>query len=86
MLVIPIVLRGRRDRGPVPDLGQMRPCASYVMRPLTWALNVAYSHSLPTMSGIAPKQNAFKFKITLHKQKQDTPKHNGKSNTAMVVW
>ena len=22
----------------VPDLEEMRPCASYVMRPLTWAL------------------------------------------------
>ena len=49
------------------------------------------------MSGIAPKQNAFKFKIAPHKQKsivkkkkiagrwtpgqRCTPKHNGKSDT-----
>jgi hypothetical protein len=54
------------------------------------------------MSGIASKQNAFKFKIAPHKQKSigfllagkwaplpngilclSTPKHNGKSGTAL---
>jgi hypothetical protein len=40
------------------------------MRPFTRALNVAHSHRLNSiiMSGIDPKQNAFKFKITPHKQ------------------
>jgi hypothetical protein len=30
------------------------------------------------MSGIAPKQNAFKFKIALHKQKSIVKEHFGR--------
>ena len=74
----------------VPDLGQMRP--------LTWTLTGSRP-GRPTqtviMSGIAPKQNSFKFKIAPHKQKSivkkkfgrkmvpclSTPKKNGKSGT-----
>ena len=36
----------------VPDLGQMRPCASYVMRPLTWALIEVETVGLHKQSGI----------------------------------
>jgi hypothetical protein len=48
------------------------------MRPLTWALKEVDPvdlrrqsgiHAQEIMSGIAPKQNAFKFKIAPHKQK-----------------
>jgi hypothetical protein len=42
------------------------------MRPLTWALKEVDSVGLHRQSGIhgiAPKQNAFKFKIAPHKQK-----------------
>ena len=48
------------------------------MRPLTWALKEVDPvglhrqsdiHAQEIMSGIAPKQNAFKFKIALHKRK-----------------
>ena len=68
----------------VPDLGQMRPCDSPVMRPLTWANNqrihnnsvsmplsepLSYTISSIIVSVIAPKQNAFKFRIAPHKQK-----------------
>ena len=50
----------------VPDLGQMRP--------LTWAQEVDpvglhRQSTLIIISEIAPKQNAFKFKIAQHKQK-----------------
>ena len=57
---------------PVPDLGQLRPCASYVMRPLTWALkevdrDVLNRQSRHTCTG---NLGIIKiFKIAPHKQK-----------------
>jgi hypothetical protein len=55
------------------------------MRPLTWALkevDLVGIHSLAVnsiiMSGIAPKQNAFKFKIAPHKQKSIVKKIAGR--------
>ena len=39
------------------------------MRPLTWTLKEVDTINSIIMSGIAPKQNAFKFKIAPHKQK-----------------
>ena len=53
----------------VSDLGEMRPCARYVMRPrLTWALTDRPTQAVNSiiMSGIVLKQNAFKFKIAPH--------------------
>jgi len=37
---------------PVPDLGQMRPCVIYFMRPLTWALKEVDPVGLHMQSGI----------------------------------
>jgi hypothetical protein len=36
------------------------------------------------ISGIAPKQNAFKFKIAPHEQKPIVKRHNGKPGTVCV--
>jgi hypothetical protein len=41
------------------------------MRPLTWTLKEVDTINFIIMSGIAPKQNAFKFKIEPHKHKYD---------------
>ena len=60
---------------PLPDLGQMRPCASQVIRSLTWALKQVDPVSLHRQSGIlytlfvpitrAPPNNLVSIPLTL---------------------
>jgi hypothetical protein len=40
----------------VPDLGQTRPCASYAMKHLTWALNEVDQVGLHRQSGIRAQE------------------------------
>ena len=67
----------------VPDLGQMRPCASKVMRPLTWAqkeVDPVVLHRQSTLSLCLEllQNNTFKFKIASHKQKSTVKKLIGR--------
>ena len=82
----------------VPDLGQMRPCASEVMRPLTWAMKevdpVGTQTVRRTCSGNLGIVKILRYQTskTMFDRKMgplangalclNTPKHNGKSGTA----
>ena len=75
---------------PVPDLGQMRPCANKVMRPLTWAqkeINPVYLHRQSGNLGIVKILRYIRSDMYTASATNNgvlcliTPKHNGKSST-----
>ena len=75
---------------PVPDLGQMRPCANKVMRPLTWAqkeINPVYLHRQSGNLGIVKILRYIRSDMYTASATNNgvlcliTPKHNGESST-----
>jgi hypothetical protein len=67
---------------PVPDLGQMKPCASYVMMPLTWALKEVDPVDLHRQSTLSlcldPLRNITPSNLKLH--------HISKNPSFLAGW